>query len=354
MEIVFLKRSNFEVLDFGYVDNEYQIIIDSVIPQKSIFLVNKLNINASIGDLLTVKDKTINYIGIICSIEEDKTSHKTKVQTNDFISVLDVKVKLFNYSGNLSIYLCNLINSALITNVDPLQRFNYLSISRDFDSINGTLTFETDTIDTISSLVNTLSKAYSIGIKYNIVFSDIGEYVGIELHISSCKNGLILKSTLADIKDLSISCSNEQSINKISFIPSDENTSYRNMVSYYLLSDGQVTTNANDSKRIQNLSSETKVYKDSDYQSLKTTAQNEMLISSLEHSIEFNIGMDNKIAKPFIDINVGDYLEFITPNKTFTTMVSQFILKNTTKQMSVVLGEYRMKLTDKIKLLTRK
>ena len=41
MELVFLNREDLSVLDYGYVEKDYQIVIDSVIPQKSTFNVNK-------------------------------------------------------------------------------------------------------------------------------------------------------------------------------------------------------------------------------------------------------------------------------------------------------------------------
>ena len=56
MELVFLNREDLSVLDYGYVEKDYQIVIDSVIPQKSTFNVNKTNINAEVGDLMIVKD----------------------------------------------------------------------------------------------------------------------------------------------------------------------------------------------------------------------------------------------------------------------------------------------------------
>lgn len=353
MELIFLDRRTFKVQDNGYVDKEYQIIIDSVIPQKSTFTVNKLGINAVVGDIVVVKSKLINYIGIICALEEDEEKYVSKVQTNDFISILDIKVKLASYNGNLSLYLYNLIRSAFVVNLDPLQRFSYLTIARDYDSVSGALTYEADTIDSISSVLNTLSKAYSIGVKYSLDYLN-GAISGITLHITTCKKGLVLKSTLAEIKDLVISSSNEQSVNKIVFIPSDENVTSKNEICYYLLKDGTITTNASNDNRIPNVSSMIKIYKDSDFASLTTTAQKEMLISSLEHSIEFNMRLDNKAVVPFKDFEVGDFVEFRTPTKTYTTLVSKFVLKNNLYQVAVTLGEYRISLTDKIKLLTKK
>ena len=68
MELIFLDKDDLKVLDYGYVEKEFTIVIDSVIPQKSNFNVNSININAEVGDLLVVKDPEVNYIGIITSI----------------------------------------------------------------------------------------------------------------------------------------------------------------------------------------------------------------------------------------------------------------------------------------------
>lgn len=353
MELIFLDRSNLKVLDYGYVDSEYQVIIDSVIPQKSTFQVHKININAELGDLLVIKDFNVNYIGIISSIEVDEEKGISKVQSKDFISILDIKVKLSSYTGNISLFLYNLIADAYVKNNDPYQKISYLTIARDYETITGSLTFEADTIDSISNVVKTLNKAYSIGVTYNVLY-DNGEISKIELHISSCTKGLILKSNYKGICDLLVSSSGEQSINKVIFIPSSENVTYKTIVNYYLLTDGTISTNANSSLRYKNVSSVAKIYKDADYSSLQTTAQSEMLISSLEHSITFNLRIDNKVAIPFKDLNVGDFIEFITPSKTYQTMVTQISIKNNLYQVGVTLGEYRVSLTDKIKLLNKR
>ena len=145
MELIFLDRDDLAVLDFGYVDKEFNLVIDSVIPQKSTFSVNKINISAEVGDLLVVKDKEVNYIGIISSIQIDENKMISKVQTTDFISILDIKVKLDSYSGSVSMFLYNLINKTYKTNEDTKQNISYLTISKDYDSKTGALTFEPDT-----------------------------------------------------------------------------------------------------------------------------------------------------------------------------------------------------------------
>ena len=353
MELIFLDRENLAVLDFGFVEQEFNLIIDSVIPQKSNFNVNKIGINAEVGDLVVIKDEKVNYIGIISSIQVDENKMISKVQTTDFISILDVKVKLKSYSGNLAQYLYELISGAYKTNIDAKQNLKYLTINKDLVTITGSLTYEADTIDSISSVVKTLNKAYFIGVKYCLTYSN-GSISGIELRIQKCTKGVVLKSNFKGILNLVISSSGEQAINKVVFYPSSENVTYRNVVNYYLLTDGTITTVSTSNNRYKNISSVTKIFKDADYASLSTTAQSEMLISSLEHAITFNLETNNKVVKLFEDISVGDFIEFITPTKTYNTMITQIAFKNNLYQASLTLGEYRISLTDKIKLLSKK
>lgn len=352
MDILFLKRRNLEVLDYGFCNDQFNIVIDRVIAQKSSFTINKKKLNIELGDLLVVRNKLINYIGIIESIEEKEEEHTTEVQTKDFISILDVEVKYKNYIGNVSIYLMNLIEDYYLKSSDYTQNLKYLSIARDYADISDSLEFEADQVGTISSLIQTFNKAYSMGITYSLEYTK-GKISGIVLHIGKCNKGLILKSDFKGISNLVVSDSNTQATNKITFIPSDANIEHKSTVEYYLLKDGSVTVNMYSNLRITPVCCKAIIYKDDDYHTLATTAANQLLTSSLDHSITFELVMDNKVAKPFIDINVGDYIEFITDKKTYQTMVTKIQLKSNLYKAYVTLGEYRISLTEKIKLLER-
>lgn len=352
MDILFLKRSNLEVLDYGFCNDQFNIVIDRVIAQKSSFTINKKKLNIELGDLLVVRNKLINYIGIIESIEEKEEEHTTEVQTKDFISILDVEVKYKNYTGNVSIYLMNLIEGYYLKSSDYTQNLKYLSIARDYADISDSLEFEADQVGTISSLIQTFNKAYSMGITYSLEYTK-GKISGIVLHIGKCNKGLILKSDFKGISNLVVSDSNTQATNKITFIPSDANSEHKSNIEYYLLKDGSVTVNMYSNLRITPVCNKAIIYKDSDYNTLATTAANQLLTSSLDHSITFELVMDNKVARPFIDINVGDYIEFITDKKTYQTMITKIQLKSNLYKAYVTLGEYRISLTEKIKLLER-
>ena len=352
MEVVFLDNNTFEILDFGFVSDDFNIIIDNVVPQASSFKVNKINLNVVVGNYLIIKNSPINYIGIITSIDVEEDKHVTDVKTKDFISILDIQVKMTNYSGNLINHLYNLINSAYKANADPLQNMSYLTIDVS-GYVSGSLTFESDTIASISSVVSTLNKAYSIGVYYELIYS-FGAIAGIKLYIRTCTRGLTLKHNASAITDLVITENNTQGINKITFIPKSDNSTYRTTYNYYLLTDGTVSTSATNSKRYKTVVGTTKFYSDNDYSSLLTTAKSEMLSSSLDHSINFKYLMENKIAVLFKDMNVGDFIQFIGPNKTYDTMITKITFKNNLYQPEITLGEYRLSLTEKLKLLSMK
>ena len=106
--------------------------------------------------------------------------------------------------------------------------------------------------------------------------------------------------------------------------------------------------------RIKKVKSTSQFYSDNEYSSLYTKASTELLKSNLEHNIQFDVTIDNSIIVPFKNFNLGDFVEFITDKKTYSTMVTQIAIKGNLYECSVVLGEYRIKLTDKIKLLEKK
>jgi len=54
MQLIFLNEQDLSVLDYGYATDDFDVILDALIPQKSKFTVNKQSLKAKIGDLLIV------------------------------------------------------------------------------------------------------------------------------------------------------------------------------------------------------------------------------------------------------------------------------------------------------------
>ena len=115
MQLIFLSEQDLSVMDYGYATDDFDIILDALVPQKSKFTVNKQSLKAKVGDLLIVKENGYPYVGIITSIKTDEKL-QTKVETKDYLSLLDVDVPLpTSFSGNAAQFIVNLINNTFIT-----------------------------------------------------------------------------------------------------------------------------------------------------------------------------------------------------------------------------------------------
>lgn len=352
MEIIFLNRTDLTYLDHAFLSSEFELIMDIVVYQKSGFVVNKTNINAATGDIVILKDTTYFYIGLIESIEI-KDDFQTKIETTDFSYIFDTLVPVKSFSGDVAMYLVNLIKDHFLTNTDPLQNINYLSIYKS-TTINGTILFNDDELKSILEVASILTKTYGVRLSYGLKINSNGKIDGIDTYVKSVVSGMKIKSNLPSITNLEITDSNSQGSNKITFYPKESNTLYTQPVSYYLLKGGTVTANKNSPERFSYIKAKAFLYSDNEYPTLLSKAQSELLKSNLEHSIEFLINMKNNIIVPFKNLHLGDFVEFITPSKTYDTMVTQISFKNNFNECRIVLGEYRVKLTDKIKLLERK
>jgi hypothetical protein len=95
------------------------------------------------------------------------------------------------------------------------------------------------------------------------------------------------------------------------------------------------------------------IYSDKEHDTLETKARSEMMTSKLDHYISFSLDLNNKIFKPFLNFHLGDYVSFIHKYKTYDTVVTGILFKDTLKVAKITLGEYRVKLTEKIQLLSK-
>lgn len=353
MQLVILSRTDLTIKDYGYFGSDYEIVLDAVVYQKSKFIINKEYLNAEVGDIVFTRGLPFSYIGIIDAITKEDEDLKITLEVSDFSSIFDIQVTVSSYSGDLCEFLRQLIYKTFVSNTDKYQALPYLNLTKSC-AINGSLTYEGTQLVSITEVSEMLAKRYGIRYKCSLKVSNEGVIEGINVEITNVTKGMKIRHDLKCIKDLEIVDSNKQGCNKIIFYPKDDNTSYKSTVIYYLLTDGSISTSSTHSKRIKNVKCMSQFYSDNEYSSLYTKASSELLKSNLEHNIEFKISVDNLILVPFDNINVGDFLEFVTESKTYSTMVTQLSVKGNLYECSVVLGEYRIKLTDKIKLLEKK
>jgi len=57
---------------------------------------------------------------------------------------------------------------------------------------------------------------------------------------------------------------------------------------------------------------------------------------------------------PDSNVRIGDQIEFVNGETTYRTIFSQIVYKGTLEECSIILGEHRIKLTEKLKLLERR
>jgi len=351
MNLIFLSERNLSVVDHAYATDDYEIVLDSLVPQKSTFKVNKQSLNARIGDYLTVKDNGYTFVGIITSIDEESNG-TIKVSAKDFLSKFDVKVPVYSYEGNVSIFVKNLIETSFKASGDSFQNLPYLDVIVE-SSASGKLVYEADEMAKILDLVQEFSKTYGIRLSYELKIVN-GVFSKIEVKVCSVKRGVRMKSDLAVISDLKISDINESSANKVVFVPKSDNKTYKSRYTYYLSNEGEVDTSFPDKKRVYPVNFKMEQFSDNDYPTLKTKATSILIDSSLEHSISFDFAFGINRVDSFRDLTLGTFIEFITPGKTYSTIVTKITYKGTFKKAALMLGEYRATLTDKLKILQRK
>lgn len=350
MQLVFLDRLNLAYKDYGYVDKDFEIVLDLVIIQKSTFMINKTKLNVSIGDIVILKDAPIHYIGIVERLEvADK--HRTSVHVLDFKEMFSIDIPVQSYSGDLGLYLENLLTSYFKESDDALQNLNYLSIQRG-SSVSGDLTFEADKIMPLASLMELITKTYGLRLTTEAVYLR-GRVTGIIFRIGEVQRGIKLRNNYQAIQDLVVNDSSSQMVNKLTYYPKVENVLHKTTVEYYLLKNGELSQDINHENRYKSVKPKASFYTDNDYPSLLTKARSQMITSKLDHNITFTIKTDNDVLQPMKNIELGDFIEFINNDQIYDSVVTSIKFTNGFHQATMTLGEYRIKLTEKIQLLNK-
>lgn len=352
MEIIFLDGLNLKVKDNAFCDTDFEIVLDTVVPQKSKFCVNKANLNVSVGDLLYIKGIPFLYIGVITSLEVTDAL-TTDIQTKDFLSKFDIKVPVASFTNKeIGTEILNLIKANFYSTSDPHKKMKYLLFQNN-NTVKGSVTFDDDKLESLVDLNESWSKQFNVRLGYELVISN-GKISNIRVTSNKITKGFTLRGDLGAISNLVINDSNEQDLNEIIFVPKKDNVSHKNTIHYCLLNDGSITTNELDENRPEKALFEYETYSDDDYDNLLNKAKESLADSSMEHSITFDITTNNHTVSPFKKFWIGDYAYFIGKNKVYDTMITQIKFKETLEIAHVTLGEYRINLTDKLKLLTRK
>lgn len=351
MELIFLSEQDLSVLDYAYATDNYTLIFDTLVPQKSSFIVNKDSLNAEIGDLVHIRNKDVPYIGIIVSIEKNEDG-TIKVQSKDYLSLFDIEVPVATaFEGNVAALIKQLIFLVYKNSSDAFQNIPYLDVSIEMYK-NVRLDFEIDSKQNILNLVEQYSKSYGLRIEYEMVVHR-GKFSGISIRLLQSTVGVVLRDNLGTITDLVINDTNEISLNKIIFIPKAENITYRSEIAYYLTNTGTVTKTQS-FFRSKKVKVKYEYFSDKDYDALLTKASEALIDSSLQHSITFSFCFAANKIESLKALKCGVAVQFITKNKTYDSLVTKIEYKGHLNTAKVTLGEYRISLTDKLKLFDRR
>jgi hypothetical protein len=350
MQLVFLDRLNLAYKDYGYVDKDFEIALDLVIIQKSLFTINKSKLNVSVGDIVILKDAPIHYIGIVERLEvADK--HRTTVHVLDFKEMFSIDIPVESYTGDLSLYLENMLVGNFKQSNDPLQNLSYLTIERG-SSVQGELSFDLDKIMSLASVMELITKSYGLRLTTEAVYLR-GRVTGIIFRIGEVQRGIKLKNNFQAIQDLVVNDSSSQMVNKLTYYPKIENVLFKNTLVYYLLTNGELTQDIHHPHRYKSVKPKAFYYTDNDYPTLLTKARSEMIASKLDHNITFTIKSDNDVFQPMKNIELGDFVEFVNNEQTYDSVVTSIKFSQGFHKAMVTLGEYRIKLTEKIQLLNK-
>lgn len=350
MKLLFLERSNLQYKDNAYVSKQFEISLDMVLIKRSIFKVNKININCTIGDIVILKNNLFSYIGILESIEIND-DYTTNIKSLDFREIFNLGIPTTSYNGDLAEYLNQIITNYFKNNQDERQNLPYLTVKKE-TSVSGHLSFETDKITSISKIFELVSKGYGISFSTDVTFLR-GRITGLIFKIVSVNQGMVIRSDFSSILNIESNDSSSQLVNKVIFYPRSDNQIYHIRKTFYLLMTGDITEDSESDLRYTSVMAKSYLYTDNDYDTLETKARSEMVTSKLDHNITFTIDMNNKVFKPFKNVYLGDYISFIHNNKTYESVVTGIKFKDSLNHAMITLGEYRVKLTEKIQLLSK-
>ncbi len=347
MELVILDRINFSVKDNIRVANDFEIVLDLVITQRSEFKTDKKELNAKVGDYLYVKQNGL-YFGVIEGIS--KESNYQIISCFDFKELFKVEVIAKSYEGNLADYVENLIRTTFISSEDDKQNLSYLQISKETSKI-GKVTFEDDKVMTIHEILELITKMYGVSIRSKVVF-DNGSFLGLQIRIVQISSGVKIKGDNLYLEDLKINDSSKEQVNKVTFHPRKDNLFFKDVKDYFLLKDGTISEDVNSNLRYEKVISKLQTYSDNDYLDIPDKVKSILTVSKEDHQITFTINKKGTI-KALSDLEIGDFIEFIYKGKIYDSIITGIKYINDTNIATVTLGEYRLNLTEKLQILTK-
>lgn len=334
----FAYRDNVQVQDISYE-------FDYLSLQKNKLKVR--NVSVSRGDYIRISKGNRKIFGIVTGVSESDT---ITIEYMSILSVFDTNV----YADVLSVmsatasplenWIADTIKNLFVENSDPLQNISGLELSVSSYTVGKkNLGYDSN----IFNMYELLTKALT---QHDIVVDVDVDIQNKAIKMSVGKRKTEKKHIEADLpnvldKEFSIEKGNE-AVNKVMVI-NEENQSEQ--ISFFLLSDGTVTDEAEDTGRITPVIFENTFITVDDDETFADVAHDEALSilipDEYDNYISITIENDDSLVKPD-EWLIGQKAVIIHNGYEYHTILTGIEIKNRTKLM---FGAVRKELTKKLK-----
>ena len=314
--------------------------------------IEVLDVAAEVGDYIRITNGTMEYSGVISSIER-KEGSRLSVSFKPFISLFEAPI-LFNTdlqgTSTMEAVMAGIVSSYWVNNSDSEQNIEGLEVRTISSTSSWGLNLKSDTEGKHHCIVN----FYSVFIvraleKYGIVFSTSMDWQRKKITLKIGKLSEEIRRIELNLPNiLSSSVTIRQTDNTVNKLIVYSTSDYTTNKIYYLHPDGTYnTTNAN---RIKPVVFEVKGADDStaSFDSAAASVASETF-GSIEYNnlIEMKTMADDEMIKP-MDMKIGQTVKIISKNKEYVSILTGKKISETVK---LTFGTIRLDLT---KILRRK
>ena len=318
---------------------------DIISPQKTTIQIDK-NDTIEAGDIVVIRNTNApDYIGIV---QDKETQNKTDVYIYPLINIFDAEVFMASIDGDVFTWIKQILTANFVGTTENPITDKYFALKMEFvDNTGGVdLELEMSNGNLLDALINIFFKTgvyVAFDLKYDDATGKVSSLIcNVNRATDSNKITIRYDNPLL-LEKPTIELAQAQSLNKIIYIPNENNTTHTTSHVFYLLDDNTVSQDSNSNKRIKNVVQSILEYNDDDYDNLLAMATDKLVGNSYDHSITLKV-----INNESFNFDLFKAVEFIDENKTYNTYVTH--VENYSNVYSVIkLGVRRTNLTDKLK-----
>lgn len=356
-----MKIAVFNYLDFSYVGSyevgDYKVIRDLLVPQNSTFqIIDPSGIEKQMVVVCPLKNGSV-YIGIVTQISFDNDSNMSTVTVQDISSILSVEVSLEAFtSAGYGAKIKEWFDAIFVTSSDPLEKLSWFSCVNNSSVEGASPAWSANSTETLLTAISDFMDLSSLGMSFSLNSSHTG--VVMTLFDRSSSEATI-KLTEEFVSNISYSGTSESATNKVVMKPQADNYLNKTTLTYYLLNDGTVSTDATSNLRLSPVSSKILFYSDTQYDpsTLQATAASNLLASVYSHEISFRIRtigisiptIKTMISSIYCGMKITLYGVPGEEASAFSTIISKITFSDD-DYIDITCGYSRSSLTDRLKM----